>query len=98
MIPIGRSSVLDCISGVISIGIIMDNGRVIAAANNIEEDTSLAPKNIDCLSSFLLPNTEFNEIDDMGPIRGDINIAPIITATLLDTSPAYRNPSVSAFG
>lgn len=74
MMVTGRSSVLDCISAVISIGITIDNASVMTAANNIDEETSFAPKISDCLISFLLPRTEFNAIEEIGPTRGDISI------------------------
>ncbi len=84
-IPTGCSSVLDCISGVISIGVATYNANVIAAANN--DETRFAEKNSGPLISFILPKAEFNAIEEKGPIRGDISIAPIITATMLDIEP-----------
>ena len=46
-----RSFVLDSISGVISKETIIDNTKVMALANNIEDEMSLTPKIIDCLTS-----------------------------------------------
>jgi len=51
-IALSRSFVLDSISGVISIETIIDNTKMMALANNIEDEMSLTPKIIDCLTSW----------------------------------------------
>jgi hypothetical protein len=51
MIALSHSFVLDSISGVISIETIIDNTMVMAVSNNIEDEMSLTPKIIDCLTS-----------------------------------------------
>ena len=45
------------------------------------------PKTIDCLTTFVLPRTEFKAIEEIGLISAKISIAPLIIATLFEISP-----------